>query len=274
MLHKAFQLAKAGLIVMVTLFVFWMAVPLFAGAPSEQRPPVTPGPRPTVTPTNGDNSGQVWGSIRGTICEDRDGDGKCAGTGEPRLPGVWVELVNSGNLIAVYSGGDGTYAPVAMGLGVWTVTVKPPAGWRAASTSPLTAPLSSDQRLVLGVDFCLVKNPAALPPEPSSSGPSAASYVVQPGDDLSRIGVQLGSTANELAAYNHLANPNLIYAGQVILIPPSSGPPAGSYVVQPGDNLFRIGLRFGFTVSELAAYNNIANPNVIYVGQVILIPPS
>jgi LysM repeat protein len=45
------------------------------------------------------------------------------------------------------------------------------------------------------------------------------------------------------------------------------------HVVQPGDNLFRIGLRYGFTAQELAAYNGIPNVNLIYVGQEIRIPP-
>jgi LysM repeat protein len=45
------------------------------------------------------------------------------------------------------------------------------------------------------------------------------------------------------------------------------------HTVQAGENLFRIGLRYGFTVAELAAYNGIANPNVLSVGQQIRIPP-
>ena len=50
--------------------------------------------------------------------------------------------------------------------------------------------------------------------------------------------------------------------------------PTGEQVVtvQAGQNLFRIGLQFGCTVPELAAYNGIANPHYIYVGQQIRIP--
>jgi hypothetical protein len=59
--------------------------------------------------------------------------------------------------------------------------------------------------------------------------------------------------------------------------PPAEQPVTSSgetiHVVQPGDNLFRIGLRYGFTAQELAAYNNIPNVNLIYVGQEIRIPP-
>jgi LysM repeat protein len=45
------------------------------------------------------------------------------------------------------------------------------------------------------------------------------------------------------------------------------------HIVQPGDNLFRIGLRYGFTYQELAAYNGITNPDSLTVGQQIKIPP-
>jgi len=45
-----------------------------------------------------------------------------------------------------------------------------------------------------------------------------------------------------------------------------------TYVVQSGDNLFRIGLRYGCSVLELSTYNGIAYPDWISVGQVIRIP--
>lgn len=44
------------------------------------------------------------------------------------------------------------------------------------------------------------------------------------------------------------------------------------HVVAAGENLFRIGLRYGFTAQELATYNNIADVDRIYVGQEIKIP--
>ncbi len=46
------------------------------------------------------------------------------------------------------------------------------------------------------------------------------------------------------------------------------------HTVQAGENLFRIALRYGFTYQELAAYNGIANPASISIGQQIRIPPS
>src|SRR5262245_21529301 len=45
-----------------------------------------------------------------------------------------------------------------------------------------------------------------------------------------------------------------------------------TYVVQPGDNLFRLSLRFNTTVAALAAANGITNVNLIFAGQTLIIP--
>ena len=50
----------------------------------------------------------------------------------------------------------------------------------------------------------------------------------------------------------------------------STGPvPEGHYRVQPGDNLYRIGLRFGQSVNTLARWNNLRDASQIEVGQVL-----
>jgi hypothetical protein len=62
--------------------------------------------------------------------------------------------------------------------------------------------------------------------------------------------------------------------GEVTTVPAQPAEAAGEqlYVVQAGNNLFRIGLQFGCSYLELAAYNGIPNPDVINVGQQIRIP--
>ncbi|MDQ7025510.1 MAG: LysM peptidoglycan-binding domain-containing protein [Anaerolineae bacterium] len=45
-----------------------------------------------------------------------------------------------------------------------------------------------------------------------------------------------------------------------------------TYVVQVGDNLFRIALRNGLTTRQLAEANGITNPALIFVGQRLIIP--
>ncbi len=55
-------------------------------------------------------------------------------------------------------------------------------------------------------------------------------------------------------------------------------PPAATgeriHIVQSGENLYRIGLLYGFTWQELQTYNGLVNPNALEVGQEIRIPPS
>lgn len=45
-----------------------------------------------------------------------------------------------------------------------------------------------------------------------------------------------------------------------------------THTVQSGENLYRIALRYGFTLDELARANNISNPDRILVGQVLTLP--
>ena len=102
-------------------------------------------------------------------------------------------------------------------------------------------------------------------------------HVVQPGENLFRIALRYGVTVDALAASNGLSNASRIYVGQRLVIPtggaavpaPSS---SGEHVVQRGESLFRIALRYGVTYQAIATANSIANPNHIYVGQRLVIP--
>ena len=47
---------------------------------------------------------------------------------------------------------------------------------------------------------------------------------------------------------------------------------ASQYTVKAGDNLYRIGLAHKVSYTQIAQANNLANPNLIFVGQVLCIP--
>jgi len=118
----------------------------------------------------------------------------------------------------------------------------------------------------------------------ASSGEASAwgcaSYItVQWGDTLSGIAKQCGTSV--LAIRD--ANPGLgwwVYAGQVLYIPtgytsdPVYYPPSGgTYRVQWGDTLAKIGARIGVSWRDILAVNpQIHNPSLIYAGQVINLP--
>lgn len=103
-------------------------------------------------------------------------------------------------------------------------------------------------------------------------------HVVQPGDNLFRIGLRYGVTVNALVAANGLRSPHHIYVGQRLVIPTggssgsSGGAAAGVHVVRRGENLYRIALRYGTTYRALAAANGIVNPHHVYVGQRLRVP--
>jgi len=134
----------------------------------------------------------------------------------------------------------------------------------------------------------VVSAPLRLTPTPTPQ-PAPITYVVQRGDTLYAIGRRFGVSYLDIAHANNIINPSLIYVGQVLVIPgsvvtPTPGAPsptptptpapggATTYVVQRGDTVYRIALRFGTTIAAIRAANSLANVNLIYVGQVLIIP--
>lgn len=104
-------------------------------------------------------------------------------------------------------------------------------------------------------------------------------YTVKSGDTLSGIAKKYNTTYQKLAAYNGIANPNLIKVGQRIKIPnvasaaPTPAPVVKEvvYTVKKGDTLSAIAKKYGTTYQKIAADNGIKNPNLIRVGQKLTI---
>lgn len=100
---------------------------------------------------------------------------------------------------------------------------------------------------------------------------TAITYTVKKGDTLSEIAMKYGTTYQELARINNIANPDLIYVGQVIKINVTT---ETTYTVKSGDTLSGIANKYGTTWQKLYEKNKsvIGNdPNLIKPGQVLKI---
>jgi len=107
-------------------------------------------------------------------------------------------------------------------------------------------------------------------------------YIVEPGDTLWSIAERFfgdGNRYKEIAELNNLADPNIIHAGQELVIQRFSGddeeePLPADYIVQEGDTLWSIAERAygdGSKYTELAEKNGLGNPELIYPGQRIML---
>ncbi len=121
-------------------------------------------------------------------------------------------------------------------------------------------------------------------------------HIVQPGENLFRIAVNYNVTVNDLAEVNQIANTWRIYAGQRLVIPgaapeaaaipaeaapveiaPAESAPVEAatqpqyHIIRGGETLNMIAQRYGLTTAQLIRLNNIANPNLIYAGQRLIV---
>ena len=114
-------------------------------------------------------------------------------------------------------------------------------------------------------------------------------HVVRADDTLSGIAEMYSVTVDALAAANGLDEPDYLYVGQELIIPEGGdgsiqAPDASSsgqtniarapqrYLVEEGDSLYAIAHRFGTDVEAIVQLNTLADPDVIGVGDYLLIP--
>jgi LysM repeat protein len=152
------------------------------------------------------------------------------------------------------------------------------------------------QRLVIVGPGAPTPTPAPGTPTPPPTG--TTTHTVVRGESLNTIAARYGVTVSAIVRANNIANPNLIFPGQRLVIPaPGATPPPATpgstptrapgstatpaptavptqtvHIVQPGETLGTIARRYGTTITAIARANNIVNPNIVFVGQRLTIP--
>jgi LysM repeat protein len=131
-------------------------------------------------------------------------------------------------------------------------------------------------------------------PEPS---PQPAVHVVASGDNLGKIGLQYGVSAEAIAQANNITLKTMLSLGQKLIIPgvggpaptqtippgatteptqtPTSGPtqtPSAIHVIAKGDTLGAIAAKYNVSVETIARANNITPTTILRLGQELVIP--
>ncbi len=110
----------------------------------------------------------------------------------------------------------------------------------------------------------------------SGEMPEPVLHTVREGDTLADIADRYKVTVESIVA----SNPHILQSGTTLRIPVEEADEGGdapshtTYIVQPGDSLYAIAQRFRVTPEAIAEANHIENPNLIQVGQELIIPNS
>lgn len=111
-------------------------------------------------------------------------------------------------------------------------------------------------------------------------------HFVQAGETLDAIAALYGVTADDLLSLNQLADAGEIYVGLALVIgsapppepvvvaeaPAAAEAPAMLHSVVRGETLFRIAQSYGVTMNSIVQANGLSDPEVIYPGQMLIIP--
>lgn len=104
----------------------------------------------------------------------------------------------------------------------------------------------------------------------TSSNTFAATHVAKAGDTYWKISNWYGVSLDSILKANNANYNSILYIGDKINIPDNNN--SKTHVVQKGDDLWKLSIKYGVTVYDLAKENNIPTNKVLYIGDVLKIP--
>ena len=180
------------------------------------------------------------------------------------IGGIFLSLAETFSTLATP-----TQIPPTLQLNFPTIT---PSIASAQSETPTSTPTSTQTAVLVS------SSPTVCAPPPAGW----IQISITAGDTVYSIAQRYRTTTEILSAANCLSSLELP-AGYVLLVPPvpatvtviPCGPPIGwvrAYIVQPGDNLFRISISYGTTVPQLQRANCMGASITIFAGQRLWVP--
>ena len=125
-----------------------------------------------------------------------------------------------------------------------------------------------------------VVSTTAIPTTTEAADVGPLSVLVEVGDSLSKIAKRYDTTTEILAAINGICDVNQIYVGQKILLAGAEfetddevdpEPISVTVLVEVGDSLSKIAKQYDTTVDDLMLTNDITDPNLLFVGQELVV---
>ena len=157
-------------------------------------------------------------------------------------------------------------------------------GWLLAPT-PRVAVMTSTPlpRFTPGTSIpmsTVVSPSSTLPPQTpspmSTVTPTPRIHEVHSGDTLVSIAAEYRVSYESLKEMNKIDDPNRIFVGQKLILPPSAPTPmpgSREHVVQEGETLFIIAIKYDVTVDDILKANGETDPDTILAGQKLIVPP-
>lgn len=121
---------------------------------------------------------------------------------------------------------------------------------------------------IASADATAIRDPGA-PVGPAFDRSGAITYKVQPGDNLLRIAAYFGISVDTILSANPGTRVNLLKAGQILNILPTSGV---VYRAQNGDTLESVSQHFGVSQNKILQFNRSVNFALLDPGTPIVIP--
>ena len=183
-------------------------------------------------------------------------------------------------LLATTGCGGGEEDPILVPATMAPTTAAP--ATLASTTTTTLAPTPTTAAPVASTTTTAapVVSTTAIPTTTEAADVGPASVLVEVGDSLSKIAKRYDTTTEILAAINGICDVNQIYVGQKILLAGAEfetddevdpEPISVTVLVEVGDSLSKIAKQYDTTVDDLMVANDITDPNLLLVGQELVV---